>query len=43
MAGVGYALMEELMFDKKVRIANPKLRDYCIPTAVDVPPENLFA
>ncbi|BAZ52890.1 4-hydroxybenzoyl-CoA reductase [Nostoc sp. NIES-4103] len=36
--GIGYALMEELLFDKQGTILNPKLRDYRIPTAADIPP-----
>ncbi len=36
--GIGYALMEELLFDEQGRIINPVLRDYRIPTAADMPP-----
>ncbi|AFY34278.1 molybdopterin cofactor-binding domain-containing protein [Calothrix sp. PCC 7507] len=36
--GIGYALTEELIFDTQGRIVNPKLRDYRIPTAADIPP-----
>lgn len=35
--GIGYALSEELLFDKKARPLNPNLLDYKIPTAMDVP------
>ena len=34
--GIGYALMEEMVF-KEGRIQNSDLRDYSIPTALDVP------
>lgn len=40
--GIGYALMEELLFDQEGRIVNPTLRDYRIPTAADVPPMEIF-
>jgi CO/xanthine dehydrogenase Mo-binding subunit/aerobic-type carbon monoxide dehydrogenase small subunit (CoxS/CutS family) len=40
--GIGYALMEELLFDEEGKIMNPKLRDYRIPTAADVPPMEIF-
>ncbi|MCP6763218.1 MAG: molybdopterin-dependent oxidoreductase [Fischerella sp. CENA71] len=40
--GVGYALMEELLFDQKGKIVNPTLRDYRIPTAADVPVMEIF-
>jgi CO/xanthine dehydrogenase Mo-binding subunit len=36
--GIGYALTEELLFDSQGRILNPKLREYRIPTAADIPP-----
>jgi putative selenate reductase molybdopterin-binding subunit len=36
--GIGYALMEELLFDEQGRIINSGLRDYRIPTAADIPP-----
>jgi CO/xanthine dehydrogenase Mo-binding subunit len=36
--GIGYALMEELLFDAQGRVLNPKLREYRIPIAVDMPP-----
>ena len=35
--GIGYALIEELLFDEQGTIINPKLRDYRIPTAADIP------
>ncbi len=35
--GMGYALMEQFVFDEKGRILNPDLTDYVIPTALDVP------
>ncbi|MEO1374619.1 MAG: molybdopterin cofactor-binding domain-containing protein [Cyanobacteria bacterium J06635_10] len=40
--GIGYALMEELLFDEQGRIINPKLREYRIPTAADMPPMEVF-
>ncbi|AFY54708.1 aerobic-type carbon monoxide dehydrogenase, large subunit CoxL/CutL-like protein [Rivularia sp. PCC 7116] len=40
--GIGYALTEELLFDKQGRIINPKLREYRIPTAADMPPMEVF-
>jgi CO/xanthine dehydrogenase Mo-binding subunit len=36
--GIGYALTEELLFDQQGRVLNPKLREYRIPIAVDMPP-----
>ncbi|WP_238846234.1 molybdopterin cofactor-binding domain-containing protein [Nostoc edaphicum] len=36
--GIGYALNEELLFDKQGCILNPTLREYRIPTAADMPP-----
>ena len=36
--GLGYALMEELLFDEQGKIKNPALREYRIPTAADLPP-----
>nr|WP_256973119.1 molybdopterin cofactor-binding domain-containing protein [Nostoc sp. T09] len=36
--GIGYALTEELFFDKQGQILNPTLRQYRIPTAADMPP-----
>ncbi|PUA33567.1 MAG: aldehyde oxidase [Zestosphaera tikiterensis] len=35
--GLGYALMENLVFDGKGRVVNPDLTDYVIPTIRDVP------
>lgn len=35
--GVGYVLMEKLVFDEKGRILNADLTDYVIPTALDAP------
>ncbi len=40
--GIGYALMEELQWDEKGRILNPGFRFYRIPTALDVPPMEIF-
>ena len=40
--GIGYALIEELLFDEQGRIINPKLREYRIPTAADMPPMEVF-
>jgi len=40
--GIGYALMEELLFDQQGRIINPRLREYRIPTAADMPPIEVF-
>ncbi len=40
--GIGYALTEELLFDEQGRIINPKLREYRIPTAADMPPMEVF-
>ncbi|MEB3181313.1 MAG: molybdopterin cofactor-binding domain-containing protein [Nostocaceae cyanobacterium] len=40
--GIGYALMEELLFDEQGRIINPRLREYRIPTAADMPPMEVF-
>ena len=40
--GIGYALTEELLFDEQGRITNPKLREYRIPTAADMPPMEIF-
>ncbi len=40
--GIGYALTEELLFDSQGRIINPKLREYRIPTAADMPPMEVF-
>lgn len=40
--GIGYALMEELLFDEQGKIINPKLREYRIPTAADMPPMEVF-
>ncbi len=39
--GIGYALTEELLFESG-RITNPKLREYRIPTAADMPPMEVF-
>jgi 4-hydroxybenzoyl-CoA reductase subunit alpha len=36
--GLGEALMEEVVFDEKGRVANPNLADYRIPTSLDMPP-----
>ncbi|MCD6279053.1 MAG: xanthine dehydrogenase family protein [Desulfurococcales archaeon] len=35
--GMGYVLMEQLVFDDKGRLLNPDLTDYVVPTALDVP------
>ncbi|HDN76227.1 MAG TPA: aldehyde oxidase, partial [Acidilobales archaeon] len=35
--GLGYVLMENLVFDDKGRIVNADLTDYVIPTALDMP------
>ncbi len=35
--GMGYVLMEQLVFDEKGRILNADLTDYVIPTALDAP------
>ncbi|MGB6301216.1 MAG: molybdopterin cofactor-binding domain-containing protein, partial [Rivularia sp. (in: cyanobacteria)] len=40
--GIGYALTEELLFDEQGKIINPKLREYRIPTAADMPPMEIF-
>jgi CO/xanthine dehydrogenase Mo-binding subunit len=40
--GIGYALSEELLFDKQGRILNPTLRTYRIPTAKDMPPMEII-
>jgi CO/xanthine dehydrogenase Mo-binding subunit/aerobic-type carbon monoxide dehydrogenase small subunit (CoxS/CutS family) len=40
--GIGYALTEELLFDEQGKIINPKLREYRIPTAADMPPMEVF-
>jgi CO/xanthine dehydrogenase Mo-binding subunit/aerobic-type carbon monoxide dehydrogenase small subunit (CoxS/CutS family) len=40
--GIGYALMEELLFDEQGCIINPRLREYRIPTAADMPPMEVF-
>lgn len=40
--GLGYALYEQLLFDRKTgRTLNPNLEDYKIATAVDAPPVNV--
>jgi CO/xanthine dehydrogenase Mo-binding subunit len=36
--GIGYALMEEMRFDKYGRMRNPDLGRYKIPAATDMPP-----
>jgi CO/xanthine dehydrogenase Mo-binding subunit len=36
--GLGEALMEEVIFDAKGKVANPTMADYKIPTALDMPP-----
>ncbi|MBN2565779.1 MAG: molybdopterin-dependent oxidoreductase [Candidatus Eisenbacteria bacterium] len=36
--GLGYALSEQMLFDKRGRMLNANLLDYKIPTAVDTPP-----
>ena len=38
MMGMGEALMEEIIYDKKGRIVNANLAEYKIPTSLDVPP-----
>lgn len=40
--GLGYALAEELRFDRQGKILNPCLRTYRIPAASDVPPMEIF-
>ena len=40
--GLGYALNEELRFDRQGKILNPCLRTYRIPAATDVPPMEIF-
>lgn len=35
--GIGYALSEELMYDKNGQVLNPNLTDYKMPTIMDVP------
>ncbi len=35
--GMGYVLMEQLVFDGRGRLLNTNLTDYVVPTAVDVP------
>ena len=40
--GLGYALAEELRFDRQGKILNPSLRTYRIPAASDVPPTEIF-
>jgi len=35
--GMGYVLMEQLVFDERGRILNPDLTDYVIPTIRDIP------
>jgi len=37
MMGMGEALMEQIIYDKKGRILNANLAEYKIPTAVDMP------
>ncbi|MBU8933501.1 MAG: molybdopterin-dependent oxidoreductase [candidate division Zixibacteria bacterium] len=37
MMGMGEALMEEVIYDKKGRIVNANLAEYKIPTALDMP------
>jgi CO/xanthine dehydrogenase Mo-binding subunit len=37
LQGVGFALIEELLLDKKGKIINPNFSTYIIPTAVDAP------
>jgi 4-hydroxybenzoyl-CoA reductase subunit alpha len=37
MMGMGEALMEEIIYDKKGRIVNANLAEYKIPTALDMP------
>ncbi len=38
MMGMGEALMEQIIYDKKGRIINANLAEYKIPTALDMPP-----
>jgi putative selenate reductase molybdopterin-binding subunit len=40
--GIGYALMEELLFDERGKILNPAFRSYRIPTAADMCPMEVF-
>ena len=35
---IGYALLEEMVYDEQGRLRNPSLLDYRMPTAVDLPP-----
>ncbi len=37
MMGIGEALMEQIIYDKKGRIVNANLAEYKIPTALDMP------
>ncbi len=37
MMGMGEALMEQIIYDKKGRIVNANLAEYKIPTALDMP------
>lgn len=40
--GLGYALSEELRIDEQGKILNPRLRNYQLATASDVPPMQVF-
>lgn len=40
--GIGYVLMEELLFDEDGKITNSGFRDYRIPTAADTPKMEVF-
>lgn len=40
--GLGYALTEELQIDEQGKILNPRLRTYQLPSALDVPPMQVF-
>lgn len=35
--GLGYALMEEMLWNEEGRLINPQLTDYMIPTTLDMP------
>ena len=40
--GIGYALMEEMKFNKEGRVMNPNLFGYKIPTVKDLPPMDVI-
>lgn len=39
--GLGYALMEEYLYDENGQLLNPNFLDYKMPTAADIPPLDL--